>query len=195
MTSSDSNEGGQDPGGIREHDKDVLEFLSRNPSLMMGFQGLKRRLGIHPEQLSRALKRLSSDGLVEQTELGYRVTVSGLSLLNVEITAEEPPGFTVIQAHMPADADVRRLVGALKGSWIGPLRWQGFAESIDGLKLVWTTEDGKVIMDARIQGGLLTVSAHVNFQERIDEAIRLGHMLFQHLAQFSTHDDRGSLTA
>ena len=195
MTSAEGNDHLQDPGGIREHDRDVLEFLSQNPSSLIGFQGLRRRLEIHPEQLTRALRRLSSDGLVEQTELGYRVTVRGLSLLNVETTAEEPPGFTVIQAHLPADADVPGLVGALKGSWIGPLRWQGLAESVDGLKLVWTTEDGKVLLDARIQGGLLTLSAHVNFQERIDEAIRLGHILFQHLAQFSARDLPGSLTA
>ncbi len=53
---------------LREHDREVLEFLSKEPASQVAFQGLRRRLGIHPEQLSRALHRLADDELVERTD-------------------------------------------------------------------------------------------------------------------------------
>jgi len=188
---ADAEPPAQDLSFIREHDREVLEFLSQNPSSMIGFQGMKRRLGIHPEQLARALRRLSSDGLVERTELGYRVTGIGLSLLNVEAIAEEPPSFTVIQAHMPGDIDIRSLATALKGSWIGPLRWQGLTESPDGLRFSWMTEESKMALNALIRNGQLIISAHVTFLESVDEAIRLGHMIFQHITRISSRDGLG----
>src|SRR5438445_11954736 len=58
---------------LRDHDREVLEFLSQDPSTQLAFQGLRRRRGSHPEQLSRALPRLAQHELVERTELGYRV--------------------------------------------------------------------------------------------------------------------------
>ena len=67
---------------LREHDRHVLEFLSRDPSSQVAFQGIRRRLGIHPEQLSRALHRLADDGLVEHTEHGYRATAKALTVLS-----------------------------------------------------------------------------------------------------------------
>jgi hypothetical protein len=169
--------------GLREHDKEVLEFLSQNPSSMMGFQGLKRRLGIHSEQLSRALRRLSADGFVEQTELGYRVTQKGLTILDSEAMAEDHSGITILQTYMPGHMDAREAIAALKGSWIGPLRWQGLSESSDGLRLSWITGDGKVQLDATIRGGQLEISALTTFHERMDEAVKLGHLLFNHISR------------
>ncbi len=95
---------------LREHDREVLDFLSQNPSSLMGFQGLRRQLGIHPEQLSRALRRLAVDGLVEQTELGYRVTQRALNLLHPAAMEEDRTGVVVIQASMPGDVDARNLI-------------------------------------------------------------------------------------
>ena len=186
----------QDLSNIREHDREVLEFLSRSPSSLMGFQGLKRRLGMHPEQLSRALHRLAEDDFVEQTALGYRITQRGLTILSMEAVPEEHAGVTVLQTFMPGNVDAREMVVALKGSWIGPLRWQGLTENQDGLRLSWITEDGEVQLDTRIHGGQLTISAVVAFQERVDEAIRLGHLLFQHISRASSYGGEfGSVSA
>jgi len=180
---------------LREHDREVLDFLSQNPSSLMGFQGLRRQLGIHPEQLSRALRRLAVDGLVEQTELGYRVTQRALNLLHPAAMEEDHSGIMVIQASMPGDVDARSLVTELKGTWFGTLRWQGLTESTDSLKLSWITPDSHVRIDAQIQGGQLTITAHVAFQEQLDEAIRLGHVLFQHIARASSREDFSAVSA
>src|SRR3989304_429388 len=77
---------------LRENDREVLEFLSRDPGSLVGFQGLRRRLRIHPEKLSRALQRLARDELVDRTDLGYRVTPKALSILSPTAIEADSPG-------------------------------------------------------------------------------------------------------
>ena len=120
---------------LREHDREVLEFLSRDPAAQVAFQGIRRRLGIHPEQLSRALHRLAEDDLVQKTEVGYRVTPKALSIFSPKEWTSDRPGSTILQTYLPADVDARALVGSLRGSWVGPLRWYGLVESAEVLRV------------------------------------------------------------
>lgn len=167
---------------LREHDREVLEFLSKDPAAQVAFQGIRRRLGIHPEQLSRALHRLAEDDLVQKTEVGYRVTPKALSIFSPKEWSSDRPGATVLQTFLPADVDVRALVGSLRGSWIGPLRWYGVVESAEEVRLSWALEDESVQLDVRIHGGQLSIAANVESHERLDEATRLGHLLFRQIA-------------
>src|SRR2546426_11004816 len=100
---------------LREHDREVLEFLSSDPTSQVAFQGIRRRLGIHPEQLSRALHRLADDGLVERTERGYRATAKALTVLSPDALSRVPEGLVVLETYLPADVVVRNLVGGLQG--------------------------------------------------------------------------------
>ena len=168
---------------LREHDRVVLEFLSRDPSSLVGFAGLRRRLRIHPEQLSRALQRLARDDLISRTDLGYRISPKGASILSPGALEREPEGVPVLQAYLPGDVDLRFLVQALKGAWVGPLRWYGLSESPGELRLCWATEDDGIRLDARLRLGSLSIHAAVETAERLDEAARLGHQLFQHIAR------------
>lgn len=167
---------------LREHDREVLEFLSKEPAAQIAFQGIRRRLGIHPEQLSRALHRLADDDLVQKTEVGYRVTPKARSIFSPKEWASDRPGATILQTYLPADTDVRALVGALRGSWIGPLRWYGLVESGEGIRLSWALEDESIQLDVRIQAGQLAITANVDAHDRLDEAARLGHLLFRQIA-------------
>lgn len=167
---------------LRDHDREVLEFLSQDPAAQVAFQGIRRRLGIHPEQLSRALHRLAEDELVQKTEVGYRVTQKARSIFSPKEWATERPGATVLQTSLPADVDARSLVASLRGSWIGPLRWYGVVESSDELRLSWALEDESIQLDVRIHAGQLTITAQVASHERLDEATRLGHLLFRQIA-------------
>ena len=173
---------------LRDHDREVLEFLSKDPSSQVAFQGLRRRLGIHPEQLSRALHRLSRDDLVERTELGYRVTPKALTILSPDAIRAEDPGIPVLQTYLPTDADVRALVQALRGTWIGALRWYGLSESADGMRLAWALEDDSIRLEAIVRPGQLVVAAKVASPDLLDNATRLGHQLFQHIAREASRD-------
>ncbi len=173
---------------LREHDREVLEFLSQDPSSQVAFQGLRRRLGIHPEQLSRALHRLADDALVERTDVGYRVTPRALQVLSPGSQRAEQPGVTILQTHLPANLDLRGLVQALRGSWIGPLRWYGLSEFADGMRLAWALEDDTIRLETLIRPGQLIVTANVAGPSHLDDATRLGHLLFQHVAREASRE-------
>ena len=49
-----------------------MEMLSTETDATYTFQGLKRRLGLHQEKLTRILRRLEDNNLVAKTEEGYR---------------------------------------------------------------------------------------------------------------------------
>ncbi len=168
---------------LREHDREVLEFLSQDPSSQVAFQGLRRRLGIHPEQLSRALHRLADDNLVEHTDLGYRVTSRAMQVLSPGSLPPGEPGITILQTYLPANLDLRGLVQALRGAWIGPLRWYGLSEFADGMRLAWALEDDSIRLETFIRPGQLAVTAKVTSHDRLDDATRLGHQLFQHIVR------------
>ena len=168
---------------LREHDREVLEFLSQDPSSHVAFQGLRRRLGIHPEQLSRALHRLAQDELVERTDLGYRVTPRALDVLSPGSLRPEEPGVTILQTYLPANVDLRGLIQGLRGTWIGPLRWYGLSDSTDGMRLAWALEDDSIRLETLVRPGELLVTAKVASPDHLDDATRLGHLLFQHIAR------------
>ncbi|HEV8595789.1 MAG TPA: helix-turn-helix domain-containing protein [Thermoplasmata archaeon] len=168
---------------LREHDRDVLEFLSQDPKSQVAFQGIRRRLGIHPEQLSRALHRLSGDGLVERTERGYRATAKALTVLSPDGLTKTPEGLTVLETYLPADLEVRSLVDALQGRWFGPLRWFGFSEDAGELRLWWSTEDNGIQLEVRLHEGQLRIVAHIAARNRLDEAARHAYLLFEHLSR------------
>ncbi len=168
---------------LREHDRDVLEFLSQTPTSQVAFQGIRRRLGIHPEQLSRALHRLAEDGLVERTEHGYRATARALTVLSPDTLTHTPEGLTVLETYLPADVVVRSLVGALQGRWFGPLRWFGFSEDEGELRLWWSTEDNGIQLEVQLHQERLRIVAHLASRNRLDEAARHAYLLFEHLSR------------
>jgi len=168
---------------LREHDRHVLEFLSQTPTSQVAFQGLRRRLGIHPEQLSRALHRLADDGLVERTERGYRVTPKALTVLSPDALSHVPEGLVVLETYLPADLDVQSLVNALHGRWFGPLRWFGLSEDGQDFRLWWSTEDSAIQLEVRLHQGELRLLAHIASRNRLDEAARHAYLLFEHLSR------------
>lgn len=168
---------------LREHDRDVLTFLSQDPSSHVAFQGLRRRLGLHPEQLSRALSRLAEDGLVERTDHGYHATAKALTVLSPDALTRTPEGLTVLETYLPADVVVSSLVDALQGRWFGPLRWFGFSEDQGELRLWWSTEDSGIQLEVRLHDGRLRIVAHIASRDRLDEAARHAFLLFEHLSR------------
>jgi hypothetical protein len=95
----------------------------------------------------------------------------------------EEPGITILQTYLPANLDLRALVHALRGAWVGPLRWYGLSEFADGMRLAWALEDDSIRLETFIRPGQLFVTTKVISPDRLDDATRLGHQLFQHIVR------------
>ena len=55
-------------------------------------------------------------------------------------------------------------------------------ESSEELRLSWALEDESIQLDVRIHAGALAIAANVEAPDRLDEAARLGHLLFRQIA-------------
>ncbi len=167
---------------LRNSDREVLEFLRGQADVAVGFQGLRRRLGIHQEKLSRALHRLQRDDLVEKTDLGYRVSHRALSILSP--TSLRPAGqrIPLLRTFLPPDLNLRDLATTMRGSWFGPIHWYGLTESPDEIVLSWISEDGSYELDARLRTGALSIEGHVDDPSLRPEALLAAHELFRRLS-------------
>ncbi|MBO0887798.1 hypothetical protein J2P12_01715 [Candidatus Bathyarchaeota archaeon] len=122
----------------------VMEMLSKESDSTYTFQGLKRRLGLHQEKLTRILRRLEDDNLVAKTDEGYR-TLKQSRKASHHLVEGEP----VIRGLFPPGIDSLVLLERIKGRWFKNFRWVGYANSTDGLSLYWITEDNK--FEVRVQ--------------------------------------------
>ena len=120
-------------------------MLSAESDATYTFQGLKRRLGLHQEKLTRILRRLEDDNLVAKTDEGYRT---------LKHPRKEPhhliEGAPIIQGQLPPGIDSRILLEKIKGRWFKNFRWMGYANSVDELSLYWITEDNKFQVRIRL---------------------------------------------
>lgn len=136
--------------GARIDDR-VLEMLSERAS-RIAFNGLRRTLGVHPESLTRALRRLERAGTVTRTEAGYARTEPALGG-----SEEAHPVRTVASVQLPPGAQAEDILGRLAGRWFGSLRWVGIHEHPGDPWLVWSTERGHAHFMLAIQRGSLRV--------------------------------------
>ena len=168
---------------LRESDREVLDLLRNEPASAVGFQGLKRRLGLHPEKLSRALRRLERDDLVEKTDLGYRLAGRARALLSPTAIRSATPAIPVLQTFLPPEVHLPELAAYLRGKWFGDLRWYGLMETPEELTLSWLSEDDGIQIDARLRTGALSIEARIAEPSQFPAATMAAHELFQHIAQ------------
>jgi len=118
----------------------------------IAFSGLRRVLGAHPESLSRALRRLEREGLVERADGGYRaITAPGTgSPVSTELRS-------IAMVDLPPGVEAGFVHGRLSGRWFGSLRWVGIVERPGGRLLAWAGRDGAGYVLLGIQRGVLRV--------------------------------------
>lgn len=118
----------------------------------IAFSGLRRVLGAHPESLSRALRRLEREGLVERVEGGYRA-LQRPSGLAAQVSELRP----IARVNLPEGMLPETVLGRLAGHWFGSLRWVGVIERPDGRLLAWAGRDGSGHVLLGIEGRSLRV--------------------------------------
>jgi DNA-binding transcriptional ArsR family regulator len=170
------------PYPLSERDTDVLSLIDEEDLTTFTFDGLKRRLGLHPETLSRILSRLEQEGMVKKTPEGYRVTPK-VTKLKLHPTRDETSSVSLLQTFLPSNMLTPKLISELKGRWFGILRWLGISENSEGVTLKWVTEDGGVQIAANISGTALNIEAKFLSGANLDLALKAAYQLMAHIGK------------
>jgi DNA-binding Lrp family transcriptional regulator len=165
---------------LSERDTDVLSLIDEEGLITFTFDGLKRRLGLHPETLSRILSRLEQEGLVKKTPEGYKVTPK-ITKLKLHPTRHEASSVSLLQTFLPSDMLTQRLIVELKGRWFGVLRWLGVSENSEGVTLKWVTEDSGIQIAASISGTELNIDAKFLSGTNLNLALKAAYQLMAHI--------------
>ncbi len=155
-----------------------MNMLSSESEATYSFQGMKRRLGLHQEKLTRILKRLEDDNLVLKTDEGYRVT--GHPRRNAHHLAVGEP---VIHGQLPADVDAGVLTSKLKGRWFKNYRWLGYSNGEIGQTLYWITEDGRFQIRVQLSHGEILVWSTPTDQDDHGSPVASGYELFDRVSR------------
>lgn len=174
---------GSGNGALSDHDREILGLLGAENDIQVTFQGLRRSLDIHQESLSRALRRLRQEGLITETEQGYRLSHQGWDIARAVARPFDLPEIPVLRTVLPGEIEGRHAAEVLRHRWFGPLRWYGHASDERGVTLSWTTEDGGIRLDARFEGVLLAVDSRLSDPSRLPEAIVAAHRLLYEVNQ------------
>jgi hypothetical protein len=172
-------------------DIDLLDSLDPTTKLLLdtirteslqsfSFDGIKRKVGMHQEKLSRALSRLVFLGFIEKTAEGYQVIETGktMSLLTLE---KSESSTLLIQTLLPQDIDIHNIISNLKGRWFANLRWFGSSNTEIGITLKWLADDSKVQIDAIFSDGSLNIEAKLQFGGNLDGAIKASHKVMEYI--------------
>ena len=143
---------------LESREEAVLDELARDCDAWIAFSGLRRRLGLHQQILTRTLHRLERGGLVARTDKGYHLTELGCASLTRRPSSPlRGETVTVVQALLPPDLTAEDVQQALGHRWFGGLRWFGQTGAPGESTLTWTGEKEPVTVRIRVHGAALSV--------------------------------------
>ena len=166
-----------------ERDAYVLSLIENEELKSFTFDGLKRRLSIHPETLSRILHRLEEDGIIEKETSGYRVTPKIANLKLRENASPIKNSVPVLQTYLPSNMQPQKLIEHLQGKWFGLLRWFGLTQDDKGITMKWITEDGGIQINASMEDALLTIEAKFVRDNDLNRALSAAYQLMAYLGK------------
>jgi predicted transcriptional regulator len=167
---------------LDDRELEVLKLFSNDQNAHYSFQGLRRRLGLHQETLTRTLKRLEEAHAIEHSSDGYKLRGSG-NTYSFTIPTGQSNQKPIIEAYLPSQVDVTVLFQKLRGKWFSNFRWLGYSQDGNILSMSWISEDGRMQLQARITSGKITIGAdtYTNYNE--SEQMAAAYQLFDHITR------------
>ena len=169
---------------LDDREREVLKLLLSEQNAHFSFQGLRRRLGLHQETLTRTLKRLEEASVIERSPEGYKLKETGNSYSFTVRTNPSPPK-AIIDAYLPSQVDVTVLFQKLRGRWFSNFRWLGYSHDGNQLSMSWISEDGRMQLQARISAGKITIGADSNTTQNDSQQIAAAYQLFDHITKIA----------
>ncbi len=166
---------------LRELDIDVLRTLGGDQGTV-AFQGLRRRMNVHQERLSRSLQRLEEEGLVSRGPKGYVLTDKGAAFAQRWFALPKDDPTVILHSFLPTELSPAQVASRLEGRWFGNLRWLGAKDNEDGSVLRWVTEETGVEVALRISWGRIVVETNASSREGLWEAFVAAQQIFSHLS-------------
>lgn len=195
---------GQDVDGLElpsANDLEILRAIGDDVDTReLSFQGIRRKLGLHQETLSRALHRLQRDGYVERHEHAYRVSLKGMNTISFghhqsqAKVAPDPYSVVLLGAVLPNDLNVQNLIDSLCFKWFGNLRWLGSTMSSDSATLSWITNETGLKISVRIRDDTIAIETYPRDARSIAEATRSAFDLFDHISRALRSSEKTSGT-
>ena len=144
--------GARNTDPTRTLDSRIVEALGRIPG-RISFGGLRRSLDAHPESLSRALRRLEREGILDRTDAGYRL------LQGPAARAASPgkDGRVLAELRLPPGFDHHSVAARLNGRWFGSLRWVGASQKDGEDRLVWSRRDGSGTLTLAVRSDTMRI--------------------------------------
>ena len=173
----------KDISDFKENDINILQIINEEDLTCFTFEGLKRRLKMHPETLSRILYRLADQGILKKGNNGYTLTSNAKKLLKSNSFDSTNHSLRLLQTFIPPEVSIKKVISDLKGKWFGVLRWLGYSIANEGVTLKWITEDGGTIISAIFSQGKLYIDAKMVSENDINSALNASHQLMAHITK------------
>jgi predicted transcriptional regulator len=168
---------------LKERDINLLQAINEEKLTNFSFEGLKRRLKIHQETLSRILNRLATQEILKKTKKGYTLTPKAKKLLKSQSSDSNNPTLPLLQTFLPPQIPIEKIASNLKGKWFGTLRWLGYLITNEAITLKWITEDGGNIISAIFSQGKLYIQAKMIAGNDLNAALNASHQLIGYITK------------
>jgi DNA-binding HxlR family transcriptional regulator len=173
---------------FHNNDNKILALLNEDGS-NYSFKGLMRKLSLHQQSLSRALRRLEEMELVEKSPVGYRLSKAGATAMSrIELLQQQhkPKGreyMQLLQTYIPLNVKAPEVMRPLIGRWFKNLRWIGMIRSDTGYTLQWTSDDGSFQINLRLIADYIVIETNASTEKEKVQAMVGSYTIYEQITR------------
>ena len=173
---------------FHNNDNKILALLNEDGS-NYSFKGLMRKLSLHQQSLSRALRRLEEMELVEKSPVGYRLSKAGATAMSrIELLQQQhkPKGreyMQLLQTYIPLNIKASEVMRHLIGRWFKNLRWIGMIRSDTGYTLQWTSDDGAFQINLRLIADYIVIETNASTEKEKVQAMVGSYIIYEQITK------------
>lgn len=168
---------------LNDRDVNLISIIEEEKLTNFTFEGLKRRIKLHPETLSRILHRLVEQGIVKKEKKGYTLTNKAKMLLNLKSSESNNSNQRLLQTFLPKELPIKKIIIDLKGKWFGELRYLGHSITNESITLKWITQNGGNVISAIFFKNRLFIDAKILSDNDHDSALNSSHQLMGYITK------------